>query len=201
MPCAHLASADPNEKCMKRSPHQLHCGPIPKRVGWARVRCAGGRRSWGNVTTRLLSRPSDHVATSPVVKATPQISGFSESAQGEFQLLCLAKTPSTLEPLTISPRAWILPGSMRRLLVALLLTLLSAMRSRRHLVIENLALRQQLATLAGRRHLGLIRSGGQFDYAACLGLTSPQASCHRPPVHARTASRTPPATPPRPLRA
>ena len=41
---------------------------------------------------------------------------------------------------------------MLRLLVALLPTLLSAMRSRRDLVIENLALRQQLATLAGRRH-------------------------------------------------
>jgi putative transposase len=40
---------------------------------------------------------------------------------------------------------------MLRLLVALLPTLFSAMRSRRHLVIENLALRQQLATLAGRR--------------------------------------------------
>jgi len=41
---------------------------------------------------------------------------------------------------------------MLRLLVALLPTLFSAMRSRRHLVIENLALRQQFATLAGRRH-------------------------------------------------
>jgi transposase InsO family protein len=41
---------------------------------------------------------------------------------------------------------------MLRLLVVLLPTFLSAMRSRRHLVIENLALRQQLATLAGRRH-------------------------------------------------
>jgi len=41
---------------------------------------------------------------------------------------------------------------MLRLLAALLPTLLSAMRYRRHLVIENLALRQQLATLAGRRH-------------------------------------------------
>jgi hypothetical protein len=41
---------------------------------------------------------------------------------------------------------------MLRLLVALLPTLFSAMRSRRHLVIENLALRQQIATLAGRRH-------------------------------------------------
>ena len=40
---------------------------------------------------------------------------------------------------------------MLRLLVALLPTLFSAMRSRRHLMIENLALRQQLATLAGRR--------------------------------------------------
>jgi transposase InsO family protein len=41
---------------------------------------------------------------------------------------------------------------MLRLLAALLPTLLTAMRSRRHLVIENLALRQQLVTLAGRRH-------------------------------------------------
>ena len=41
---------------------------------------------------------------------------------------------------------------MLRLLVALLPTLFSAMRSRQHLVIENLALRQQLATLTGRRH-------------------------------------------------
>ena len=41
---------------------------------------------------------------------------------------------------------------MLRLLAALLPTLLSAMRSRCHLVIENLALRQQLAILAGRRH-------------------------------------------------
>jgi hypothetical protein len=52
--------------------------------------------------------------------------------------------------LTILPWAWILPGSMLRLLVALLPTLCSAMRSRRDLVIENLALRQQLATLASR---------------------------------------------------
>ena len=41
---------------------------------------------------------------------------------------------------------------MLRLLVALLPTLSSAMRSRRDLVLENLALRQQLVTLAGRRH-------------------------------------------------
>jgi len=41
---------------------------------------------------------------------------------------------------------------MLRLLVALLPTLRSAMRSRGHLVVENLALRQQLASLAGRRH-------------------------------------------------
>jgi hypothetical protein len=65
---------------------------------------------------------------------------------------CLAQTPSALDPLTILPRAGILPGSTLRLLVALLSTLVSAMRSRRHLVIENLALGQQLATLAGRRH-------------------------------------------------
>jgi hypothetical protein len=66
--------------------------------------------------------------------------------------LCLANTSSGLEPLTITPTAGILPGSMLRLFVALLPTLLSAMRSRRHLVIENLALRQQLVILAGRRH-------------------------------------------------
>jgi hypothetical protein len=61
--------------------------------------------------------------------------------------LLFATTPSALEqsavePLTVSPRAWILPGSMLRLPSALLPTLLSAMRARRHLVIENLALRQ-----------------------------------------------------------
>jgi hypothetical protein len=39
---------------------------------------------------------------------------------------------------------------MLRLLVALLPTLRSAMRARRDLVIENLALRQQLATLGSR---------------------------------------------------
>jgi putative transposase len=54
--------------------------------------------------------------------------------------------------LTILPRARNLPGSTLRLLAALLPTLRSAMRSRRDLVLENLALRQQLATLAGRRH-------------------------------------------------
>ena len=41
---------------------------------------------------------------------------------------------------------------MIRLLVALLPTLRAAMRSRSDLVLENLALRQQLVTLAGRRH-------------------------------------------------
>jgi transposase InsO family protein len=41
---------------------------------------------------------------------------------------------------------------MLRLLVALLPTFRSALRSRRDLVVENLVLRQQLATLAGRRH-------------------------------------------------
>ncbi len=66
--------------------------------------------------------------------------------------LSLAKTPSAPTSFTISPSAWTLPGSMLRLLVALLQTLFSAMRSRRHLVIENLALRQQLAIVAGRRH-------------------------------------------------
>jgi putative transposase len=66
--------------------------------------------------------------------------------------LSFARTPSCAESLTILPWAWILPGSMLRLLVALLLTLRSAVRSRRDLVFENLALRQQLATLASRRH-------------------------------------------------
>ena len=49
---------------------------------------------------------------------------------------------------------------MLHLLVVLLPTLLSAMRSRRVLVLENLALRQQLVTLAGRRHPD-IRSADQ----------------------------------------
>jgi len=71
---------------------------------------------------------------------------------GKFQLLSVAKAPSALEPLPILPRAWILPGAMLRLLVALLPTLRSAMRSRRDLVIGNLTLRQQLVTLARRRH-------------------------------------------------
>jgi hypothetical protein len=42
----------------------------------------------------------------------------------------LPNTPSALEPWTILPRAGILAGAMLRLLVALLPTLLSAMRSR-----------------------------------------------------------------------
>jgi putative transposase len=53
--------------------------------------------------------------------------------------------------LTIYPRAEILAGSMLRLLVALLPTLRSALRFRRDLMVENLALRQQLATLVSRR--------------------------------------------------
>jgi putative transposase len=64
--------------------------------------------------------------------------------------LSFAGTPTGPESLTILFWAWILPGSMLRLLVALLSTLGSAMRSRRDLVIENLALRQQLAMLASR---------------------------------------------------
>jgi hypothetical protein len=64
--------------------------------------------------------------------------------------LLFANTPSVVDPLTILSTAWVL--SMLRLFLALLPTFLSATRSRRHLVIENLALRQQLATLAGRRH-------------------------------------------------
>lgn len=50
---------------------------------------------------------------------------------------------------------------MLRLLVALLPTLRSAMRSRRDLVIENLALRQQLATLSTRRR-PVIRPADRF---------------------------------------
>jgi len=69
--------------------------------------------------------------------------------------LCLANTPSAPESSTILPGLRILPGAMLRLLVALLPTFLSAMRSRRHLVLENLVLRQQLATLASRRHPGI----------------------------------------------
>jgi hypothetical protein len=61
------------------------------------------------------------------------------------RLLSLATKPSGPKLLTILPRAVMLPGPMLRLLVALLPTLFSAMRSRRHLVIEKLALRQQLA--------------------------------------------------------
>jgi hypothetical protein len=51
---------------------------------------------------------------------------------------------------------------MLRLLAALLPTLLSAMRSRRHLVIENLALRQQPVTLAQRRHPDIRRADRDF---------------------------------------
>ena len=82
--------------------------------------------------------------------------------------LLLAKTPPALEPLTISPRAWILPCSILRLLVALLPTLFSAMRSRRHLVIENLALRQQLATFASRLHPD-IRPADRMSGSCCAG--------------------------------
>jgi hypothetical protein len=53
--------------------------------------------------------------------------------------LALATSPSGPERLTTSHRAWILPRSMLRLLVALLPTLFSAMRSRLDLAIENWA--------------------------------------------------------------
>jgi transposase InsO family protein len=56
----------------------------------------------------------------------------------------LARTSSALKPLTVRPRAWILADPMLRLLVALLPTFRSALRSRRNLVIENLALRNNL---------------------------------------------------------
>jgi hypothetical protein len=67
-----------------------------------------------------------------------------------------------MEPLTILPWAWILPGSMLRLLVALLPTFRSAMRSRFDLVIENLALRQQLATMVSRRRPVIRRTDRLF---------------------------------------
>jgi len=67
-----------------------------------------------------------------------------------------------LKPLTIRPGAWILAGSMLRLLIALLPTLHAALRSRRDLVIENMALRQQLATLASRRHPVIRRADRLF---------------------------------------
>jgi len=50
-----------------------------------------------------------------------------------------------------SAGAQILPGSMLRLLSALVPALCSAIRSRRNLVLENLALRQQLAMLVSRQ--------------------------------------------------
>jgi hypothetical protein len=100
--------------------------------------------------------------------------------------LLLAKTPSALEPLTVLPRPGILPGSMLRILAALLPTLLSAMRPRRHLVIENLALRQQLATLAGRRHPDIRPADRDFwvllrrywcRCAEALAIVRPARSC------------------------
>ena len=66
--------------------------------------------------------------------------------------MSIAKIPSAPEPLTVFPRAPMVGGSILRLLVALLPTLLSVMRSRRDLVLENLAPDQQRVTLAGRRH-------------------------------------------------
>ena len=51
----------------------------------------------------------------PLERGPRKDSGHS----GWLASLCLAKTPPTLEPLTILPRAWILPGAMLRFLVAL----------------------------------------------------------------------------------
>ena len=65
------------------------------------------------------------------------------------------------EAIDDSAGAWIL-RSMLRLLVALLPTLRSALRAHRDLVVENLALRQQLATVAGRRHPVIQRADGLF---------------------------------------
>jgi hypothetical protein len=65
--------------------------------------------------------------------------------------LCLAMTPSKLNPLTIRPWTRSLPGSMFRLLVALLPTLRSAMRSQRDPIIENLAIAFALPIASGDR--------------------------------------------------
>jgi hypothetical protein len=100
--------------------------------------------------------------------------------------LSFATTPSALKPLTIRARTRILPGSMLRLLVALLPTLRSAMRSRRDLVVENLALRQQLVT-PGRpttpRHP--TRRSGLLDPAASLLERLGREPHHRPARHSR----------------
>jgi len=58
------------------------------------------------------------------------------AATSSPRMLSLATTPSALEPLTILPRARILPGSMLRLLGALLPTLRSDLGSPRDRVIE-----------------------------------------------------------------
>ena len=60
---------------------------------------------------------------------------------GEQVHLSLAKTPSAMEPLTIPPRARILPGPMLRLLGALLPTLRSDRGSQRDRVVEPPVLR------------------------------------------------------------
>jgi hypothetical protein len=73
------------------------------------------------------------------------------STSSSESYLSLALAPSKLTPLTIRPRTRSLPGSTLRLLVALLPTLRSATLSRRDLVVESLALRQQPVTRAGRR--------------------------------------------------
>jgi hypothetical protein len=59
--------------------------------------------------------------------------------------------------LTIRRRATILGGLMLRLLVALAPAIRSAMRSRRDLLLENLALRQQLATFPAEGGGGLTK--------------------------------------------
>ncbi len=64
--------------------------------------------------------------------------------------LWFARTPSFPKPLTILLMALILPASMLRLFSALVPVFRSAISSRRDLVLENLALRQQLATLVSR---------------------------------------------------
>lgn len=63
------------------------------------------------------------------------------AATSSPRMLSLATIPSALEPLTILPRARILPGSMLRLLGALLPTLRSDLGSPRDRVVEPPVLR------------------------------------------------------------
>jgi len=160
------------------------------------------------------NRPAQGILRATVSQRTPvrfqftagDYMGFAQCGEmrGAFDPVSLATSPSGPEPLTILSRAWILPGSMLRLLVALLPTLFSAMRSRRHLVIENLALRQQLATFASRLHPDIRPSDRVFwvllrrywsRWAGALAIVRPDTVVrwHRtgsPPLAARGRTRS-----------